>query len=230
MWSYYGAKTKLVQHYPKPKHDLIIEPFAGSARYALKYWERDVLLYDKYEVIVRLWKWLQQCSPNDILKLPSLEVGQNIKDMGFTDDEMLLMGWYAGGGVTSPQHKVSKFGAENSKSFQKKIASNLHKIKHWTIVQGSFDEIPNQTATWYIDPPYQFGGEHYKHSSKKIDFAYLAEWCKSRDGQTIVCENTKADWLPFKPMVQFAGLQKTTTEAIWSNERTAFDDEQLSLF
>lgn len=230
MWSYYGAKTKLVQHYPKPKHDLIIEPFAGSARYALKYWERDVLLYDKYEVIVRLWKWLQQCSPNDILKLPSLEVGQNIKDMGFTDDEMLLMGWYAGGGVTSPKHKVSKFGAENSKSFQKKIASNLHKIKHWTIVQGSFDEIPNQTATWYIDPPYQFGGEHYKHSSKKIDFAYLAEWCKSRDGQTIVCENTKADWLPFKPMVQFAGLQKTTTEAIWSNERTAFDDEQLSLF
>jgi hypothetical protein len=50
------------------------------------------------------------------------------------------------------------------------------------------------------------------------------------DGQTIVCENTKADWLPFKPMVQFVGLQKTTTEAIWSNERTAFDDEQLSLF
>ena len=230
MWSYYGAKTKLVQHYPKPKHDLIIEPFAGSARYALKYWERDVLLYDKYEMIVRLWKWLQQCSPNDILKLPSLEVGQNIKDMGFTEDEMLLMGWYAGGGVTSPQNKVSKFGAENSKSFQKKIASNLHKIKHWTIVQGSFDEIPNQTATWYVDPPYQFGGEHYKHSSKKIDFAFLAEWCKSRDGQTIVCENTKADWLPFKPMVQFAGLQKTTTEAIWSNERTAFDDEQLSLF
>lgn len=230
MWSYYGAKTKLVHHYPKPKHDLIIEPFAGSARYALKYWERDVLLYDKYEVVVRLWKWLQQCSPNDILKLPSLEVGQNIKDMGFTEEEMLLMGWYAGGGVTSPQHKVSKFGAANSKSFQKKIASNLHKIKHWTIVHGSFDEIPNQTATWYVDPPYQFGGEHYKHSSKKIDFAYLAEWCKSRDGQTIVCENTKADWLPFKPMVQFTGLQKTTTEAIWSNERTAFDDEQLSLF
>jgi site-specific DNA-adenine methylase len=230
MWSYYGAKTKLVQHYPKPKHDLIIEPFAGSARYALKYWERDVLLYDKYEVIVRLWKWLQQCSPNDILKLPDLKKGDDTRQMNLTEMEILLLGFSAGAGAASPQYIVSKFGAGAAKSFKKNIASNLHKIKHWTIVQGSFDEIPNQTATWYVDPPYQFGGEHYKHSSKKIDFAYLAEWCKSRDGQTIVCENTKADWLPFKPMVQFTGLQKTTTEAIWSNERTAFDDEQLSLF
>ena len=230
MWSYYGAKTKLVQHYPKPKHDLIIEPFAGSARYALKYWERDVLLYDKYEVIVRLWKWLQQCSPNDILKLPNLKKGDDTREMNLTEMEILLLGFFAGGGGASPQYMVSKFGEQNSKSAKKKIASNLHKIKHWTIVQGSFDEIPNQTATWYVDPPYQFGGEHYKHSSKKIDFAFLAEWCKSRDGQTIVCENTKADWLPFKPMVQFDGLQKTTTEAIWSNERTAFDDEQLSIF
>ena len=230
MWSYYGSKSKLVKHYPTPKHGLIIEPFAGSARYALKYWEREVLLYDKYEVIVKLWKWLQQCSPNDILKLPSLKIGQDTREMNLTEMEILFLGFFAGGGGASPQYSVSKFGEQNSKSFQKKIASNLHKIKHWTIVQGSFDEIPNQDATWYIDPPYQFGGEHYKHSNKKIDFAYLAEWCKSRQGQTIVCENTKADWLPFKSIIQFAGLQKTTTEAIWSNERTAFDDEQLKLF
>jgi site-specific DNA-adenine methylase len=230
MWSYYGAKTKLAHHYPTPKHDLIIEPFAGSARYALRYWEREVLLYDKYEVIVKLWKWLQQCSPNDILKLPDLKKGDDTRQMNLTEMEVLLLGFSAGAGVASPQYSVSSFGAGAAKSFKKKIASNLHKIKHWTIVQGSFDEIPNQDATWYIDPPYQFGGEHYKHSSKKIDFAFLAEWCKSRQGQTIVCENTKADWLPFKPMIQFSGTVHTTTEAIWSNERTAFDDEQLKLF
>jgi site-specific DNA-adenine methylase len=230
MWSYYGGKSKLVKHYPTPKHDLIIEPFAGSARYALKYWERDVLLVDKYEEVIKLWKWLQQCSPNDILKLPILKVGQNIKEMGFNEGEILLMQWYAAGGVATPQHKVTKFGAENSKSFQKKIALNLHKIKHWKIQHGSFEDIPNQIATWYVDPPYQFGGEHYKESSKKIDFKKLGEWCMNREGQTIVCENTKADWLPFKPLVKFKGLQKTTTEAIWSNHATAFDNEQLELF
>ncbi len=47
--------------YPPPKFDKIIEPFAGSARYSLKYWQKDVTLIDKYEVIVRTWKWLQQC-------------------------------------------------------------------------------------------------------------------------------------------------------------------------
>lgn len=51
MWSYYGAKTNLVGYYPKPKYDRIIEPFAGSARYALKYFDRDILLIDKYPVM-----------------------------------------------------------------------------------------------------------------------------------------------------------------------------------
>ncbi len=59
MWSYYGAKTSIVDYYPKPKFDKIIEPFAGTARYALKYFDRDVLLVDKYDVIVKIWRWLQ---------------------------------------------------------------------------------------------------------------------------------------------------------------------------
>lgn len=56
MWSYYGSKSKIVSKYPSPIHSTIIEPFAGSARYSLKYWENDVILYDKYDVIIRLWK------------------------------------------------------------------------------------------------------------------------------------------------------------------------------
>ncbi len=88
----------------------------------------------------------------------------------------------------------------------------------------------NQKATWYVDPPYQFGGEHYKESNKTIDFEKLGKWCESREGQVIVCENTKADWMDFKPMIQFNGLRKTTTEAIWSNLPTAFDNEQISIF
>ena len=70
MWSYYGSKTNMVDLYPPPKHDLIIEPFAGAAKYALKYFERDVLLIDSYDVVIRIWQWLQQCSKHDILSLP----------------------------------------------------------------------------------------------------------------------------------------------------------------
>jgi len=72
MFSYYGSKSKIVDYYPPPKHKRIIEPFAGSARYSLKYWQNDVLLVDKYPVIIEVWNYLKNASVNDILKLPRL--------------------------------------------------------------------------------------------------------------------------------------------------------------
>ncbi len=68
----------------------------------------------------------------------------------------------------------------------KKIAGELYKIRHWEIKLGSYDELENEACTWFIDPPYQFGGHEYKCSNKQIDFEKLAEWCKERNGQTIV--------------------------------------------
>jgi len=40
----------------------------------------------------------------------------------------------------------------------------------------------------------------------------------SRNGQVIVCENTKADWMDFKPLKKMKGSLHTTTEAIWTNK------------
>ena len=79
MFSYYGSKSKIVDYYPPPKHNKIIEPFAGSARYSLKFWQNDILLIDKYPIIVRTWKWLQECSESDIRKLPIMKLGEWIK-------------------------------------------------------------------------------------------------------------------------------------------------------
>jgi hypothetical protein len=232
MWSYYGSKSKLVQYYPKPKCDLIIEPFAGSAKYSLKYFEKDVLLVDKYEKLVRIWKWLQQCSIIDIKKLPSLKLGQTInRDMFDCDEQFWLMGFIVQNGVNSPRKTVSKFVANgNIETKKKNIYENLFKIKHWEIKQGTYQDIQNKKATWFIDPPYQYGGEYYIESNKKIDFKYLGEWCKNRNGQVIVCENTKANWLPFNPMVEFQGSMHKTTEAIWCNELTSYDFKQTELF
>jgi site-specific DNA-adenine methylase len=232
MWSYYGSKSKIVDLYPPPKFKRIIEPFAGSARYSLKYWENDVLLMDKYDVIVRLWKWLQQCSKNDILNLPRLKKGDEVSKLDLPEEAKILLGFFAQAAQGKPQNKVSKMGEENMQTAYKNIANNLHKIKHWTIQLGNYHEIPNFEATWFIDPPYKFGGEHqYKFGNKNIEFTYLADWCKNRNGQVIVCENTKADWLPFKAMKALQGANQTNTvEAIWSNQRTNYDNVQVSLF
>ncbi len=232
MWSYYGSKSKIVNYYPAPKCSKIIEPFAGSGKYSLKYFDRDVLLVDKYEPIIKLWKWLQQCNVNDITKLPILKQGDDIRNIqGLCEEEKILLGYGAQAGVAIHGNTVTEAGTRNMKTMFRNVADNLHKIKHWEIRLGDYVDIENEDATWFIDPPYQFGGHKYKHSNKKLNFEQLGEWCKSRKGQTIVCENMKATWMDFVPMKKIQGLAQTgTVEAIWSNEKTKYEFEQTQLF
>ncbi|SFP76259.1 Site-specific DNA-adenine methylase [Pseudarcicella hirudinis] len=219
MFSYYGSKSKIIDLYPAPKHDTIIEPFAGSARYSLKYFDRDIYLYDKYDVIVRMWKFLQKCSPNDILSLPDFKQGDLVRDFNFDCIEMeWLVGFMVGKGRPIPSNKVSKWGAMRYRTDKIRIAKNLHKIKHWHIEHKQYTEIENIDAVWFIDPPYETKGFLYKHN--KIDYNHLASFCKSRKGQVIVCEAQDATWLPFKSLPTNQRTSKgVSNEAIWSNEQ-----------
>lgn len=231
MWSYYGSKSKVVDSYPQPKYDNIIEPFAGSARYSLKWFDRDVTIVDKYEKLIKIWRWLQKCSPNDILSLPELKKGETIDSYNFDCEEAKwLTGFIIQGGVNAPRKTASLYGHKMTAIEKKRIAKNIFKIKHWNILMGSYEDLPDKKATWFIDPPYQFGGEYYVESNKNIDYAKLSHWCMSRSGQVIVCENTKANWLDFKPMKDMQGSMYKTTEAIWSNIPTNYDNVQQTLF
>lgn len=233
MWSYYGSKTDQASHYPPPKFDTIIEPFAGAAKYSLLYFERDVVLLDKYEIVVRIWKYLQQCSKKDILSMPNkMAPGSFVNDITFDcEEQRWLYGFIVGKGAERPRNKVpdrTSVQRPNHINYQlNNIAKQLHKIRHWKIVHGSYEDIDNVTGTWFIDPPYQHGGASYVEN--KIDYDHLSQWSKERLGQVVVCETIRANWLPFKPMLKTHGSSKTSTEAIWSNLPTAFDHEQLSL-
>jgi len=231
MFSYYGSKSKIVDYYPPPKHKKIIEPFAGSARYSLKYWQNDVLLVDKYPIVVEVWNYLKNASEHDIYGLPKLEKGDSINNYHYLSKvEQDFLGFLVCAGSSGGRRNVGSMKGINVEADLKRISKNLFRIKHWEIKLGSYEEIENVEATWFIDPPYQFGGHEYKCSNKQIDFKNLAEWCKSRNGQVIVCENTKADWLPFKPMIEMQGTMFKTTEAIWSNHKTNYDAVQQVLF
>ena len=234
MWSYYGSKKSIVDYYPPPKYGKIIEPFVGAGSYALKYWDRQITIMDKYEVIYSIWKWLQSCEKKDIDKLPHhLVSGQTLNDFKFdTPEAKMLMGFIIAKGIERPRVKPTDraiLSRPNTINYTlTKIKSSLHKIKHWEILHGSYECLSNEKATWFIDPPYQFGGSTYVEN--KIDFSQLSNWCKNRDGQVIVCENIKADWLDFVPMIQNKGTHKKTTEAIWSNLQTNYDNVQQQLF
>ena len=156
MFSYYGSKSKIVDYYPPPKHKRIIEPFAGSARYSLKYWQNDVLLVDKYPVIVEVWNYLKNASEADILKLPRLERGEKFKDHKLLSDvEKKFFGFITQAGSTGERYSVGTMQGVNVDADLKKIAAQLYKIRHWEIKLGSYDELENVEANelerWFND-------------------------------------------------------------------------------
>lgn len=232
MWSYYGSKRALAKYYPHPKHKQIIEPFAGAAAYSLLHWRGEVLLVDKYPVVVKLWQWLQKQEPETILALPRLKEGERVSELDVCEEAGLLLGFIAMMGRSSPTDKATSHHSDrpNTTNYQLQfIARNLYKIRHWRIICGDYRNLANQEATWFIDPPYQYGGEHYVHNNKGWDYCELATWCQSRQGQVIVCENTKANWLPFVPVRKLQGSKHQTTEAMWTNFETHYHYKQAEL-
>lgn len=220
MWGYYGSKSKIINKYPKPKHTTIIEPFAGTAQYSLHYWENDIFLYEKYDVVVKLWKWLQKCSKSDILNIRQLKYGESTSDFTWScEEEKNLVGFIIAGAPATPKNRATRWKTvvrPNTQNYKLNyIAENLYKIKHWNIELKSFDCVTNQVATWFIDPPYQDKGKYYKHGSKNIDFEFLSAWCQERFGQVIVCEDINATWLPFVSLTSSRGNRYQHHEAVW---------------
>jgi hypothetical protein len=223
MWTYFGSKSNVVDLYPKPTEDTIVEPFAGTARYSLKYFDREIILVEKYDVIVNIWKWLQKCSKKDIDSLPHhIKPGQKISEFKISHKPAEdLMGFIIGYGMERPRNTASvqrMIQRPNHVNYSlKKIAANLEKIRHWKILLDSYENTPNIKATWFIDPPYQYGGDSYVCSNRHINYEKLAKWSLERLGHVIVCENTKANWLPFKHLRHQKGSKGIKQEAIWSN-------------
>lgn len=221
MWGYYGSKSKIVGKYPPPVFSKIIEPFAGTAQYSLMYWDRDIHLIEKYDVIVNLWKWLQKCSKNDILSIRRLKYGESTDDFKWDCQEQKdLIGFIITGAPSMPKKTASKWKTiirPNTQNYKLQyIADNLERIRHWKVECGSYESLANEEATWFVDPPYVVGGKYYKYGSKDIDYKLLGEWCKSRKGQVIACEAEGADWLPFVSLTESRGNRYQHKEVIWN--------------
>jgi len=226
MFSYYGSKSRIARFYPAPKHDILIEPFAGSARYALEHWEKQVWLYDVNPKIVAVWQYLIAATERDILGLPDMVVGQVIP-VSLSDAERWLMGFCIGRGDHSPRQKAGPWLEETRTTHEyrnwwainrQRISETIYRVKHWHIEQASYDSLPNGKATWFIDAPYQVGGSRYDYTG--IDYEHLSAWCQERQGQVIVCEAEGAQWLPFKPFrTQSTGYGTTQHgEVVWTND------------
>ena len=97
-----------------------------------------------------------------------------------------------------------------------RVANQVEQIRHWIVIEGDYTLAPDMQATWFVDPPYNNkAGSYYVHSD--VDYADLASWCKSREGQVIVCENEGATWAPFQTFATFQpGINgQGSREVVW---------------
>lgn len=221
-FKYYGAKWKLAPKYPAPRHDTIVEPFAGAAGYSLLHPDRRVILVEKYPVLAGIWRYLIKATPGEIMRLPDLRPGQAVDDLEIPQEARWLIGFRINAATATPARRPGKWMREEPDSIRfwgpsarAMIAGQVDAIRHWQVIEGEYSAAPHVAATWFVDPPYQGAGVHYKHGSALIDYAQLGEWCRTRQGEVMVCENIGASWLPFEPFVPCWGAIRYTTEALW---------------
>jgi site-specific DNA-adenine methylase len=214
MFSYYGTKKRIAHIYPKPQYDIIIEPFAGAAAYSMLYPEKQVILYDTNPKIFLIWDYLIKANKKEILNLPNIETKQKVTDFNLSDAEKYLIGFCINRGSSNP--KITATTRNSWNKYKIEIANNVEKIKHWKIFNESYENIPNQIATWHIDPPYQKAGKYY-FGHNKMNYENLSKFCKERLGQVMVCENEGADYLPFTFLTDHYGSIQKNTEVIWIN-------------
>lgn len=232
-FTFYGGKWRSAKRlYPAPKYDTIIEPFAGSAGYSLRYPERRVRLFDTDPVIYGVWNYLINVPASEVLALPDLNEGQSVDDLNLPQEAKWLIGFWLNKGVSRPCKTPSKWMrlGTHSTSFwgpeiRERIASQIQVIRHWRVFNVGYTYAlapKSELVTWFIDPPYEGAGQHYVHGASGIDYADLAKWCKTRSGQVIVCENIGAQWLPFQPLGRLKatsyGGGRVSEEVIWTQE------------
>lgn len=242
MFYYYGAKRVLAPHYPRPRYRTVVEPFAGSAQYAVRCLidgsADRVILRDRDPRVVEMWTRLLAMTPAEVRALPPLVVGES------TTDPLVM--------VTAASNS---WGSAKQMTVTDRMASRWTLMLNWIAdvlpcVAGRVDialgdyttAMQGEPATYFVDPPYQTvrladnresaGGVRGKGYAKgcdsaALDFAALGAWCQSLTGHVIAVDQIGADWLPFRPLKGHRSSVGTMhLEAIW----TRGGEEQGELF
>jgi hypothetical protein len=204
-FKYFGGKWKLAPLYGRPRCAHVIEPFAGAAGYSV-YWEpKKVTLVEQNPVVYGVWSYLRRVSPAEVMRLPSNFLHVDELPSRVCPEAKSLIGFWFDTGPPKPKKSRSKRARKPilaaqywSETIKRRIASQVDQIRHWDIIEGSYENAPDVKAHWHIDPPYDNAAGRL-YTLHAIDRDVLAQWCLSRLGRRQVCENDGAIWLPFRP-------------------------------
>ena len=209
LFKWFGSKWSTSKYYPAPMHDVIVEPFAGSAGYALRHHEKQVILAEANTHIRRLWEWLiEDATSTSILDIPvNIPEGTDIRKLGLSEGQALLLKNWQRTNNVGDCWTISSWGnkpgqwTENTRA---RVADEHSFVKHWQVYDDAYLLMSDATRerTWFIDPPYQF---NYQYRATPIDYARLSDDINHLQGQIVVCEavcqktGQVPSWLPFVP-------------------------------
>ncbi|NJK31489.1 MAG: hypothetical protein HC927_03175 [Deltaproteobacteria bacterium] len=141
-FSYYGGKWRDARtNYPPPRYGHIVEPFAGSAGYALRYPNCRVTLYELDPVVYGVWDYLiNHATEDEIRALPDVPLDGSVDDLDVKEPAKWLIGFWLNRATTSPRKTPSKWMRDKIRpgSFwgprvRETIASQLKYIEHWKV-------------------------------------------------------------------------------------------------
>ena len=211
MFYYFGRKWALAARYPRPAHELVVEPFAGSMSYSLFHRPTRALGLDADPNVVDAWHHATSRTRASLAAHPLPDVGARI-----TDRWQMMAASSHGTAVATSALVTDRLRRDlrNQASFAARHVDYARRAIDYQL--GHYRDAPDVEATWFIDPPYQHVLRGYTRAD--LDFEELGAWCRTRRGLVIVCEQLGADWLPFEPLASIVGTtNKATTEAVWVN-------------
>lgn len=205
LFKWFGSKWLSSKLYPPPEHDVIFEPFAGSAGYSLRHHEKRVVIWEENEQVRNLWEWLIHCATSTcVLEIPiGVPEGTDIRHLGLTNGQQLLLKHWQRTNNVGNCWTVSPWGNKPGQwtpSTRSRVAEEIHAVKHWKIARI----LPNVSGTYFLDPPYIY---NYRYRFKVFDYGDLVNKIAMipSGSQIIVCEaacqktGRIPDWLPFQP-------------------------------
>lgn len=236
MFYYYGGKRRLATFYPPPLYDVIVEPFGGSAAYALRHLDpakrarpvERVVVLEKDSRVCETWERLLAMEPGDLDDYPIPEVGARTEDF-------LLMTAAASNRIARTRSMLvtPRMPIVIARMFRQIAEALPHAKGRVKVIQGDYTVAPDIEATWFIDPPYHVNGRPQSRgmgyaegcNSYSLDYEGLAKWCRQRRGQKIVCEQSGATWLPFRHL-RWArdSIGNKAAEVVWLDP-----DDQLPI-
>ena len=226
-FSYYGGKHRAAKSYPVPVGGAITEPFAGSAGYATLHYSCKVTLAEVNPQVFGVWDYLIRVTPSELLALPL--VFDSVADVKAPPEARWLLGFWVTKAVASPRLRPSKWmrsqeefgGVFWGERVRARLAEQVTFIRHWRALCCDYAKLADDGSTYFVDPPYSnAAGRQYPFN--EVDYGALGEWCRTRSGQVIVCEQSGADWLPFREHGTFTTTNGTSgksvsREVIWTN-------------